>query len=346
MLAGFFEWWLRQIRSLPVGRRRAGLPNAVIFAIDELRLEPALAAAGNVLIRRDGREVQTAMLSLPHQDPVAALPALPPGLRAGLRLPAGMMLRRDVALPMAAARDLTQLLTFEMDRLTPFTADELLWSTGPAQVGPAQLGPRGPSANRESLKFSLLMVPRRPVEALLTALDQAGLRPAFVECENGRIELRRHATPRQNGQRAVWALCGALALACLVAPVIRQQLALNDAAGQIAALQPAMGEAQTLRARFAAATAAQTAVTTAQQKGDALRSLAVLTNALPDGTWLTDLTLSAGNLTINGQSQDAAALIAVLAATPAFHDPRFIAPVTRAPGGDADLFSINATVTP
>ena len=338
VLIEFFNWWLRQIRSLPIGRRRrpGEQPDAVIVTVDELRLDPELAASGSVLIRRDGKAISSTPLSLPRRHLTPAVPATPPTLRTGLRLPPGMVLHREVTLPSAAARDLSAMLAFEMDRLTPFDAAELLWSTGPARH----------SANRDFKKFSLLLVLRRPVEALLAALGQAGLRPSFLECENGRIELRQGPAPAHFQRRALWLLCAGLALACLAVPVLRQQAALNNAGQQIAALAPALRETRALRTRLAAAAAAQAAITAAQQQGDTLRSLAVLTRALPDGTWLSDLTLKDGDLTIDGQSADAAALIAVLAATPAFHDPRFVAPVTRAINGDADLFSINATVTP
>jgi hypothetical protein len=61
---------------------------------------------------------------------------------------------------------------------------------------------------------------------------------------------------------------------------------------------------------------------------------------------LSDLTLKDGDLTIDGQSSNAAKLIAVLSGTQHFQNPSFSAPVTRAINGSADLFSIRATVAP
>jgi general secretion pathway protein L len=63
-------------------------------------------------------------------------------------------------------------------------------------------------------------------------------------------------------------------------------------------------------------------------------------------TSLTDLSLQGNDLTIDGQSSNAAGLIAILAAAPKFRNPGFTAPVTRAFSGKADLFSIHATVAP
>jgi general secretion pathway protein L len=101
-----------------------------------------------------------------------------------------------------------------------------------------------------------------------------------------------------------------------------------------------------LRSQLAIVASGNNAIAAAAQAGDTVQILAALTNALPDGTFLTDFTLKSGDLTIDGQSSDAARLISVLSAAPGFHDPSFIAPVTRAINGQADLFSIRATVSP
>ncbi|HYP62712.1 MAG TPA: PilN domain-containing protein, partial [Acidocella sp.] len=73
--------------------------------------------------------------------------------------------------------------------------------------------------------------------------------------------------------------------------------------------------------------------------------LAILTDALPDDTWLSDLTLKNGDLTFDGQSANAAQLIGLLSAVPGLRDPSFTAPVTRTADGKADLFSLHATVS-
>ena len=86
------------------------------------------------------------------------------------------------------------------------------------------------------------------------------------------------------------------------------------------------------------------AIAAARRQGDALQILAALTQALPDDTWLADLSLKPGNLTMDGQSADAAKLIALLAAVPGLQDPSFTAPVTRTNDGKADLFSLRVGV--
>jgi general secretion pathway protein L len=77
-----------------------------------------------------------------------------------------------------------------------------------------------------------------------------------------------------------------------------------------------------------------------------LAVLAAVTDIVPDDTWLTELSLRQGRLSLGGQSPAAARLIPALAADPMFRNPAFAAPVTRAPDGHADLFVIRAELAP
>jgi general secretion pathway protein L len=331
MLTQFLSWWWRQILSLAPARltRPAALPDAVIVSIETLSEDPA-ASAGNVLIRRGGQESVTAALRLDG----GTAPALPARLPTVLRLPRGSVLRREMTLPVAAERDLASVVGFEIDRLTPFTAEEILWGVEGMRRDGAQ-----------KLRFSLLLTLRAPVEALLAALARQSLVPAYIEDATGRIALGAgKARPDRLKQYGMAGLCAVLAIACIVVPFIRVQGALQDTQAQIDALRPFAMQAATLRQRLAVAQSGQAAIAAAAQEGDALQILAALTAALPDGTWLTDFTLKSGDLTIDGESSNAAKLIAVLAAAPGFHNPAFSAPVTRAINGQADIFSIHTSV--
>lgn len=282
---------------------------------------------GTISLRQNGEERAVKPLNLDH-------PAHGPALPAGLRLPRGTVLSREVVLPLAAARDLRSMIGFEMDRLTPFSADEVYW------------GISGLTKDRGRGKLSLLLsvVPREPVEALCHLLAQAGLAPSFILGESGRIDLTAPFSPRGRALRTgLSVLCIALALACLAGPFWRQQMALDETARAIAAETPAAQTALALRRELATASAGREAIAQAKRGGDALRVLAALTSALPDGTWLSDLNLKSGDLTFDGQSNDAARLIGLLSSVPELHDPSFTAPVTRTADGSSEIFSLHTT---
>jgi general secretion pathway protein L len=318
MLRRLAAWWWRQIAGLTP--RRAA-PDAVIVALDALA-----PARGAILVRRGGAEQRLGAIDLDRPSAPPRVPRLP----CLLRLPAGAVLSRSLRLPAAAAGDFASAAAFELDRATPFEGGDMFFSLGPPRRDP---GGRTLSA---TLTFTL----RAPVAPVLAALARLRLAPAAIESPAGPIPL---ATPGR--RRYALVLAALLALLALALPVIRQQQALDDARARIAALTPAAAQAAALRQRLVAAAGFSAVLTGAADAGP-LRTLARLTAALPDDTYLADLTLKSGVLTFDGQSADAARLIALLAATPGLRNPSFAAPVTRTISGTADVFSIRAVAAP
>ncbi len=329
VLAEAFGWWWRQMRSLIPGQAaRPGMADALIVAVDRFGGEPGAAMTAQIFARRGGHEV--AVVALDFSRPFIAQSAWPSEI--ALRLPEGAMLQRQVVLPAAAGRDLAAVIGFEMDRLTPFSADEVFW------------GVSGMKRDQARLRLNLLVVPRLAVERLLEALREIGLFPGFIESGAGRIPLAKQARRGWGSGALLAGVCAALAILCVATPLIHQQSALNAANHRIKTLMPVQREIVMLRQGIASLSAGQGGIAAAQDTGDVLRTLAVTTDALPDGTWLSNLTLASNELTIDGQSSNAAHLISLLAAAPGLHNPRFIAPVTRAENGNADLFSIQVSV--
>jgi general secretion pathway protein L len=162
------------------------------------------------------------------------------------------------------------------------------------------------------------------------------------------MPLQREAAGRgwmRRATRAAAWVCAGLALAVIAAPMGLNGLAIHRANARIEALRPRLAEAEVLRARFAAdAGSASSLAAEAARVGDALHTLALLTSILPDDTSLSALSLRARALNFTGQSANAARLIAILSANPAFRDPGFASPVTRAEANGADLFSIRTGV--
>lgn len=262
-----------------------------------------------------------------------------------LRLPPDSLLSRDVSLPLAAEAGYERVLHYEMDRLTPFSADDVFWS--------ARLLRRNKEAGRIDLRLSL--VPRAWLQAPLDTLQQAGGRPAAIEAPGVDGEPLQHiaiAHALSRGrivQRRVLAIgagaCAALALVAIVLPFVLQSQAQAAVERQIASLQPRVTEVEALRARIRSGTAGIDTIAAARRRlGDPIGLMAALTRVLPDDTYLTDLTMRDGVITLTGQSPGAVKLIPALSADPAFVAPAFSAPVTRIESNNSDLFSIRAGI--
>ena len=122
-----------------------------------------------VSLRRNGRETPLGEFGFA----AAGLADLPRsgGRPAVLRLAEADVLCKTVTLPLAAERQLDQVLAFEMDRETPFSPDEIFWNHRVAQR----------DRSRGQLAVRLLLVPRVSLDALLAPLAKVGILPKRAE---------------------------------------------------------------------------------------------------------------------------------------------------------------------
>ena len=323
--AAIFGWWRGQIKSVFPWRR--GQPDALIIDVREFGRSPQ-RLTGRLLARHRGRETFIASLSTSLRLPLGgAWPAV------ALRLPAAMTLHRELALPAKAERHLKTTLHFEMDRLTPFDPSEVFWSVSAL------------TREKQVLKLTLSLIPRSIVEPLLAALQQMNLTPSFVETGFGPISLGqrnvRHANPVRN---ALIMVCCTFGLLITLTPFLHQQYRLNAINHQLRELQPRRQVLSSLHQQLAALNAGEIIATAAHENGDELQALAMLSNALPNGSWLDSLSMTPGQVTIDGQSDDAAHLISSLAASTSFTDPSFAGPIMLDDNGAA-WFSIQAAIS-
>ena len=345
MLDEFLAWWLTQWRELlPRSWRERGADRTPYLVLQPDRLDAPSSVA--VSMAQGGTERPLGRVT-PEPGGGRALGGLlgnraKPGTIV-LRVPTGAVLSREVALPLAAERDLTRVLQFEMDRLTPFSAEELFFSH--------EIIRRDRVAGRISLRLAL--APKAGLEPLIEQLGRAGLAPDAIEGREADGALRRILLASQARamnrtvlvERGAWAFASILLIACLVIPFIRQQNELAQSAATIAALRPRVAAITALRNRIEASTAGADVLAAAEREiGDPLTVLSTLTSLLPDDTFLTDLSLTGRKVTINGQSASAAKLIGLLSTDPAFDNPSFVAPVTRLETSHTDLFSIRADI--
>src|SRR5262249_14434120 len=149
-----------------------------------------------------------------------------------LRLSEQDVLGKTVTLPLAAERELDQVLGFEMDRETPFKPEEIYWSHRIERV----------DRQSERLSVRLVLLPKEKVAGLLTALGQFGIQPRRAEIADGPdagayLPLEGDGgRARHLSNRLMWSAaigCAALGLAAIVTPFVRQQLTLASLDQQI-----------------------------------------------------------------------------------------------------------------
>ena len=341
VLREVLRWWARQMRAL---LPQALLPDAsqsdaLLVAMAGMSDAPQIRLS----LRRRRRETPLGSFRLDEAGRRAAMAAI--RQRSGrviLRPDPAAVLERKVMLPLAAEHDVTQVLRYEMDRLTPFAAEQVFWS--------AIVERRDRAAGRLEIRLSLL--PKSLVQPALATIAAIGLKVSAIETASHSgaprlIDLVPPSSQRRCTLAFAWAACGVLAVIALATPFVTQSLARRTVEARIADLQPRIAQAEALRRRLAAGSAGNDVIATEHAGiGDALQVLATVTELLPDDTVLADLSLRQSKLSISGRSRAAPVLIPAMAGDPALHNPSFAAPVTRTPDGNADTFVIRAELGP
>ncbi|OXS15972.1 general secretion pathway protein GspL [Zobellella denitrificans] len=329
----FWQWWSRQLLSLlppHLSRRLLGQKQrlAIYPGQDGYRL--ALEPQGEQLTLTGAPAQADALDRLLKQADSTRL-----------CLPAGELLFTRISLPAATAGNLANVLRFEMDRHTPFSADQVYFGFKTA--------PR--EKDNPQLQVSLLLAPKSQVDPMLAELEELGLAPATLhdadhpEAPAIPLPVTRSAAALKAGRMKN--LNGALVLVMLflliAVPLYQRQNRIDslDAqlnipkqrAEQAAALKQQLEELQQSRQFLARERTSRPAV---------LPLLDELTRQLPDHTWLSRFELLDGAVQIRGESANASELIGLLEASPLFFDVRFSSPVTNNPATNKDRFMIDA----
>ncbi len=337
MLIEFLAWWGGQLRALLPARlfSQPGGADALIADV---------SVPGALTMRRRRRGVEQRVAELRGDDAGA------PGLRAALgnrarsepvllRVPASWVLERAVSLPIAAERDLSRVLGYEMERLTPFNAAELVWDHA------VLLRDRA----RGRINLRLTMVRRAALEDAIGLLRPLGAVPSAVEAtmpDGPRVlKLAREGAAGQAllPVRTLAIAAGVLALLVAASPFARQAVRLSSLHAQLDAMAPRIAQVDTLRRRIAGSSAGGDAVAAETRRlGDTLEALAALTEVLPDDSYLTEFTMRERKITMSGLGASAPRLISGLSADPRVKNPAFTAPVTKSETNHLDVFAIRA----
>lgn len=265
---------------------------------------------------------------------------------AWLLLPAANVLRRSLSLPLAAEPRLREVLAFELDRQTPFGADQVSHQ--------GRVLARDPT--NQQMQVELLVLPRARLDAELLALgplaqglagvdaiEADGRRLGLNLLPENRREQRRDPVRRLNtvlAVLAVVALFGALLLL-----LHNRSERLEDLRRQVAEATDQARQARQLRNQLKiSAQAANFLAITRARRPTMLELLNDLSRRIPDDTALDKLAVNEGKLVMVGQSRAAPALVGLLQASPLLSGPSLSGAVQADPRSGRDRFTLTADV--
>ena len=265
-----------------------------------------------------------------------------------LALPRELVTIQDDELPLAAAENLTDVVGFEMDRLTPFRQDEVYFH---ARVS-------GRDDEQQKLTVALTASPRARVDRLLERARRWGFAVDRVDVAAGAVSPGKSSVLKginllpTSASGATELIGRTVTVGLLVAIVVLGGLAISvpldrkerfaEALSQevllarkkLAAVRNLTDEIQALEAsnRYVADVRESTPLVS--------RILDDVTRLLPDDTWLSQLRLVENRLEVTGYSRDAAQLIGIFDESTRFAEPKFRSPVTRDQRSGVERFSL------
>jgi len=262
-----------------------------------------------------------------------------------LMLPIDSVLNTEMRLPAAAEPNLAQVLSFEMDRQTPFRASDVYYDWKVIE--------RAPEGGQ--IRLGLYVVPRSEVDGLLNTVSEWGISLAGVDITDGAKTLGLNLLPADRRSHAInqkarlnLALGGALAIMLVV--VMMQSLSLRS--HQVEELEQAImavqGEARSVtNIKERIEDSSEAAGFLAKKRAETPLSIAVLadiTRILPDDTYLDRLVITKSSVQMQGKSQNAQQLIELVNESPLLDEAAFRGSTRLDARSGLEIFEVNANV--
>jgi len=344
----FFRWWGEELRKLMPAQFRARMQYA------RRRLLVKIGDGDCALSIEDAGVIQSLDSFSVAQDPQLQTQRVRELLQQHeltevsryLLLSEADVLRSEVVMPLAAEANLGQALAYEMDRHTPFQADDVFycWRT------------LGRDREAGQLCFELFATRREPVEEQIEHLKRLGLSPSGVDVSgpDGLLginllpqALRYHIVNQQ--VRLNWAIAAVTAI--LMVFVMAQSLWLREHQIQV------IGEAiDGVRAQAMVVQQIRKQIDDASesagflqghkiQNGYKVEVLSELTLILPQDTYLDRLSMHAETIQMQGKSDNAQGLIELINDSPYFENASFRGPTRLDNRSRKEIFDLSANNT-
>lgn len=340
----FLAWWRDELIGLVPERARR------LFADAEAGIVLAQVEGGFQLVNGSGPSARAPAV-LSRDEALSTLARMAGSRRldaVGIRLPLSQCFERRVELPKAAHDDVRRMLSFDLERATPFRL---------ADVYTAHLLADGAGAKGKQ-RLRQLVVKREALDPLIADVKAAGLKPAFADCWQTTpaaglpVDFLETSAPPRSGLGRHVTLPRTLALAALLLAGLASVVTLSRHETALAELR-----AQTAKMRTQAAT-----VRTALERSEAavgdldrlqrmklkqvptLEMLEELSKVLPDSVWLSDLRIEGDTVDMAGLAKSGAALPSLFQRSPLFADAALTAPLTLDPREDKERFSLRVRI--
>jgi general secretion pathway protein L len=331
----------RYLACLPAALRRA-----LARRDQRLIVSPMGAAARVELATGDSRE-DLGTCDLADREPLPGIleAARDPHRRTLLMLPAGSVLTRRAAIPAQFRDQPSKFLGYELDRLSPFRPDQVIYDSRVT----------GSGKGKALLTLELALTRRDLVEPWLRRLSEAGTAVDQVVWEGAwpranllpAEERPRRRQPLLDPAKLLVALILILGAGVLVTPLWQGAQNLQRLESEVRKARAQAVQVDTVRQALEQARRGSTEVL--RQKSEMPRMLDLLrelTERIPEDTWVQSLEYQNGEVQLRGESGRATALIGLLEGAPGITGVQFRSPVTQVAQTGKERFNLAFSYKP
>lgn len=330
-LHAFLRWWARELAwFVPIALKERGLASS---QLRWLQVTPQ-AAVFNRIAR--GKTHEVGSIDLSANDPVMEKIAFDKLLArigtqpVGIGVQSGQLLHKRLLLPLAARDNLEQVIRFEMDRQTPYRAEQVYFHFAEAGIEAGKV------------LVDLTVLPKHSVDSALVCIKDWGLDlhgiAAITELDGrrGYVNLLPKSMRPVTGRHWPWlyGVMGTLTVtmiaAILVVPVWHKREASIALQPQVLKWEREAKAVAVLKTDLAAALGRHNHLI--QKKLTTLPTVAILEEAsrlLPDNTWLQALEVRGPEVVLSGETGASSRLVGLFTESKVFGDANHKSPLVK-----------------
>ncbi len=252
------------------------------------------------------------------------------------------VIKKTINLPIAVYDSLQQVISFELNRFTPFNPEQVYFVAIP--IGKTDYG---------QINVLLVLTPKQVLDDLITKLNHLQVFPDKVDCDNFNHNKQDYDLLPDQYRRAEdtvkkitrWSaitVLSLLALMVLIMPVWRQSHIVDVLNDKIKANEKQFNHVIQQQSEIQALTKQTQALIDLKNSSPVvIVVLNELTHLLSNETWLTNFQLIDKKIQIQGVSPNASALIGLLEKSSIFNNVVFVSPITQDKNSGKERFQIS-----
>jgi len=257
------------------------------------------------------------------------------------------VLTRQISLPANTEENLYEVIQYEMDRYTPFSKEDVYCDYRiEERINDKQL-----------IKVLLIVVRKEVLDPVIDAIESSGIHlqsidvidPQNPEHSLHNVKFLRSIADigksKKSSVKWLAAVAAGLLLITGITPLVINYIHIQKLSDELAGLERTVQKVKKLQSEYSKMQDQVGYLVNIKEKNPSIiEMLNLLTQAIPDHTYVQRLSLEGGLLSIQGLSASASELIPIIDQSGMFDDIRFAAPVTQSGGDGLERYSITAQV--